>query len=143
MAEEKGAPQGNGEETPLEAARRRAEARDAEALKAAEALELERLLLVEKFLAEGKEEHVEFEVVTTRIGNFVVVRPDFIVAKRFTDHKGDKGVEDVIKFVLPSIVVPNRGELGTTFQDHAGIAFTLSLALLKMFEAQADERAGK
>lgn len=107
-----------------------------------EALEAEALELEEKYEEAGKRCHVDFEVVTTLVGNFVVRNPDFIVAKKFSDTK-EKGVEEVIHFVSPCMLYPDTMAAREMFKEHGGIAWKLALALLKMYEADASDRSGK
>lgn len=107
-----------------------------------DALEVEKLGLEEKYEAEGKRLGVDFEVVTTMVGNFVVNKPDFIAAKQFA-AKDKPSVEDVTAFVLPSVVFPDRATMGAVFLEHGGIAYRLSVSLMHMYEAKAEDRAGK
>lgn len=117
---------------------KREEARKAES----EALEVEALQLEEKFEASGKKLGVDFLVVTTLIGNFVVSNPDFIVAKKFADAK-EKSVVEVIQFVAPCVIAPDQMIARSAFQEHGGIAWKLATACMKLHEADATDRLGK
>lgn len=108
----------------------------------AERLEAEALELEEKYEDSGKRCGIDFAVVTTAVGNFVVRKPDFIVAKKFSDAK-EKGVEEIIQFVSPCMLFPDTLAARAVFQEHGGIAWKLALALLKMYEADASDRMGK
>lgn len=132
----------DGGRTALEAARERAAKREADRQARLDALELERLELEESGEADGKQIGVDFDVVTTMVGNFVVKKPDFLTAKKFAD-KDKKSVEDVVAFVLPCITFPDRAALGTTFQEHGGISHRLAISLMRMYEASAVSRSGE
>jgi hypothetical protein len=117
-------------------------AREDAAAKAREARALEALELEDKFASEGKEPGVDFEVVTTTVGNFVVGNPDFIVAKQYLDKK-TQTIEDTVRFVTPCILHPNRAEMGTVFQAHGGVAWHLAAACLRMHHGSEREQGGK
>jgi hypothetical protein len=109
---------------------------------AAAKLRAEARRLAKAQVDKGGRRGVDFEVVTTLLGNFVIKKPDFLTAKRFIDKEGAV-VEDVVAFVMPSIVFPDRAGIGGLFQTHAGIAHKLTAPLLRMFAAEKDTKAGK
>lgn len=116
--------------------------REATRKKEVEALESAALELEEKYEAAGKQLGIDFAVVTTLIGNFVVMNPEFIVAKQFADSK-DKTITEVIKFVDPCVLYPDRTTARTAFEAHAGVAWKLATACMKLHEADASDHLGK
>lgn len=127
------------DKTPLEVARERKAAREAVAAKKLDDLELEALTLEETYEAKGKELGVDFAVVSTGVGNFVIGNPEFMVAKTFADIPADKkSVEDVIKFVDPCVLYPEKMAARAVFQEHAGVAWKCCTAALKLHEADTE-----
>jgi len=126
----------------LEELRARKVARDEARAKAAEALEVEALTLEEKYESELGPRGVVFDVLTTDVGNFVIKRPEFIVAKRFmaADKRGD---EEVAAFVGPCIVFPAPEVFRATVLLHGGIAWRLANVALELYEARRAKDAGK
>ncbi len=120
----------------------RKELRDAEAAAAIEALQLEALELEEKYHDSGKKLGIDFAVVTTLVGNFVVRNPDFIVAKKFADAD-TKSVEEVIQFVAPCTLFPEAMTARVAYQEHAGIAWQCAAALMKLYQADVGQKQGK
>ncbi len=118
------------------------EKRDAARATMLEGLELEALQLEEKYESEGKRLGVDFLIETTLVGNFVVSKPEFIVAKKFADAE-TKSVEDVIQFVSPCVIFPETTAARKAFLDHAGIAWRLTVLLMKLYEANAGKVRGK
>lgn len=107
-----------------------------------EALEVEALTLKEKYIEAGKKPGVDFAVVSSLIGNFVVRNPDAIVAKRFLAAK-DPNIEEVMHFVAPSTLFPDSTVARPLLQEHGGVAWKLAEALLKLYSAEANVTAGK
>lgn len=135
------APGEGGGATLAELRARKAEREEADQ-RELDAIEAEALLLEEKYVAQGQKEGVDFSVVPTRKGNFVVRKPDFVVAKRFNDSK-EKGAEEVIHFVMPCLIEPAAEKASQIFRDHGGVAYRLALACLKLYEADVGDRLGK
>ena len=84
----------------LEELRARKAEREAAAANAAELVEVEALEQDEKLAASGQTNGVDYAVVTSLVGAFVVRKPDFLVAKKFNAAK-DASIEDAIQFVVP------------------------------------------
>ena len=126
----------------LEELRARRAERDQKRQEERDALEAEALELEEKYETSGQRLHIDFDVVTTLVGNFVVRKPDFLVAKKFADAE-TKTVEDVIQFVAPCVLFPEQMIARGMFTEHGGIAYRLSLSLLKLYEADAGKQQGK
>lgn len=105
-------------------------------------LQSEALDLEEKYEASGHKYGVDFDVHTSLIGNFVVRKPDFAVAKKFSASE-DKGPEEVIQFVAPCILFPEQQIARLAFQEHAGVAWRLAALLMKLYEADAGIKVGK
>jgi hypothetical protein len=116
--------------------------RDAAAADAVEALQLEALELEEKYHDSGKKLGVDFAIITTLVGNFVVRNPDFIVAKKFADAE-TKSVEEVVQFVSPCTLFPETMTARAVFQEHAGIAWQCAAALMKLYQADIGQKQGK
>lgn len=116
--------------------------REEEARAAKEARELEALELEDKFAIEGRTLGLDFLVVSTSVGNFVVMNPDFVVGKQFSD-KTARSIEDASRFVTSCIAFPDRAAVGALFQAHGGLVWTLSAAALRLFHAQEEEEQGK
>lgn len=106
------------------------------------ALDSEARRLKKRFVDDGKRLDTDFRVLTTTVGNFVVGKPEFVSAKRFNAVE-NKTEEDVIRFVLPSVLFPERGAMSSVFQEHGGIAWALATEMLKMYSADAGARAKK
>ncbi len=131
-------------ELTLEELRAWAAAEDDTAAKEAEALEFEAFTLRKKYHDSGKKIGVDFAIVTTLVGNFVVRNPEFLVAKKFAAvAAADTSVEDVIHFVSPCVLFPENATHRQIFQDHAGVAWRLAGACMKLHAAEADQRKGK
>ncbi len=107
-----------------------------------EAFEFEALQLEEKYETAGQRLGIDFSIVTTAIGNFAVRKPDFVIAKKFADND-KKGTEDIVNFVDPCVLFPERMQARAMFQEHAGIAWKLSGVVLKLYEADTGKRQGK
>lgn len=117
-------------------------ARDAQYAAADEALELQELQLDDEFSEKLGRRGVDFEIVSTAKGLFVVKKPDFLTAKRFNAAE-NKSEEDVIQFVLPCVAHPERQVFQAVVVEHGGIAYRCAMAMLKMYEARAEERGKK
>ncbi len=126
----------------LEALRRRKQEREEARAAELEALECAALELEEKYESDGKKRGVDFEIVTTLIGNFAVRNPDFLLAKKFSDV-ADASVEDVVQFVVPHVMFPAGEIVRPMFQEHGGVAWRLALALMKMYQAEEGTKRGK
>lgn len=107
-----------------------------------QALKMEALELEEKYETSGQRLGIDFAVLTTLVGNFVVRKPEFTVAKKFSDVE-TKGAEEVIQFVDPCVLFPPRESARAVFQEHAGVAWRLAACLMKLYEADAGIKAGK
>lgn len=117
--------------------------REAEADREAEALEREVLLLEEKHEGLGKLGK-DYRVVATAAGCIVLRKPEFVVAKRFNAIPAEKrGEEEVITFVTPSVVEPDRARFNALVLEHGGIAWRCAQEVLEMYEAAAARRRGK
>ena len=116
----------------------REEARKAELDK----LEEEALDLEEAWEAKGKKTGVDFEVVTTAVGNFLVTKPDMVTAKRFQD-KEDQTTEDVFQFVSPCVAFPDQMVARATFQEHGGLTWVLAAKLMKLYQASIKDLGKK
>lgn len=125
-------------ETLRAAKEKRAEGR----AKEFEKLEVEALELEEKYETSGLKFGVDFNVETTAIGNFVVRKPEFLVAKKFADA-ATKSVEEVTQFVAPCVIFPEQMEARMAFQEHGGIAWKLAAVLMKLYEADVGAVRGK
>lgn len=131
------------EKTRLELARERKEARDLEAKAAAEAQELALLELEEDCIAKYGKRGVDWEIVDAApVALFVVVKPDFIVAKKFTAAE-KKGEEEAIHFVLPSIKSPDTMSARQMFIEHGGLAWRCAHACLALYEVGGADKRGK
>jgi hypothetical protein len=122
----------------------RAKKADRETARAAEAKarELEALELEERFESELGPRGVAFELVETEVGNFVVARPDYLVAKSFLD-KDERSSEDTSAFVAPCIRFPAQADYRVVTQSHGGIVHRCCLAALAMYEAKRATVSGK
>lgn len=122
----------------------RARKAEREAKRAAEVetLEVEALELEEKHATQGMRHGVDFDVVTTLVGNFVVRKPEFLTAKKFNDAE-NKSVEEVVQFVAPCVLHPDQAVARAVFVEHGGVAYRLALSLLRMYEADIGKKAGK
>jgi hypothetical protein len=86
----------------------------------------------------------DYDVLTCALGNCVLKKPDYIVARKFNAVPMDKKTEeDVIAFVLPSVVHPPRQVMAEWFKEHAGICWDMALSLLNMYSAKVVDRQGK
>ncbi len=126
----------------LEELRRRAAEREAAREAELDVLEEEYNELTEKYIAAGKRSGVDFAVITTLVGNFVVRNPDYLVAKKFADAD-TKSVEDVIQFVAPCVLYPEQMIARGIFTEHAGVAWALAPELLALHAAGASKKRGK
>lgn len=116
----------------------REKAREAEL----EKLEAEALELEEKELEKGLKQGIDFDVVTTLAGNFVVKKPEFLLAKQFAATE-KPGAEEVMNFALPHVTFPERSAARGVVLENAGIAYKLTVALMRLYEADASKKAGK
>ncbi len=116
--------------------------REAVAAKALEDLEVEALEIEEKYELAGQRIDIDFAIVTTLVGNFAVRKPEFLTAKKFADAE-KKSVEEVVNFVDPCVLFPERMAARVVFQEHAGVAWKLAAALMKLYEADAGQKRGK
>lgn len=132
----------NPEVAKLEGLRKRKEERAKKAADELAKFEIEALELEEKHENQGLKFGVDFNVETTAIGNFVVKKPEFLVAKKFADA-ASKSVEEVVQFVAPCILFPEQMEARIAFQDHGGIAWRLAAVLMKLYEADVGTVRGK
>jgi hypothetical protein len=109
-----------------------------------EALELEALELEEKQIEQGLKEGVDFAVVTFAVGNFVVKKPDFIVAKQFVASADEVDVESAIKLVAPCVVFPEQMIARQVFEAHGGVALALANEVIRrLYGAEVIARSGK
>ncbi len=98
--------------------------------------------LEEKYATAGQTKGVDFTIRTTLIGNFVVRKPDFVIAKKFGSVK-DPGAEEVIQFVDPCTLFPPKEVARAMFQEHAGVAWRLCADIMKLHEADVGAVRGK
>jgi hypothetical protein len=128
--------------TRLQEARKRAEEREAKAKEEAEAHELKVLELEEKCIQDYGKRGIDWEMIDTDAGVFVVTKPDFVVAKRF-NAAAVKDEETVIQFVRPCVKSPDSSTMGRLFQEHGGLAWRCALACLALYEVGGANRRGK
>lgn len=126
----------------LEELRARKATREAARQAELEVFETQALELEEKWEERGGKAGVTFAVVTTAVGNFVVQKPEFLVGKKFSDAE-KRTVEDVIAFVDPCVVHPEKLEARAAFQEHGGIAWTLANECMKLYQADVGAKRGK
>jgi hypothetical protein len=110
-----------------------------------EARELAELELEEKYIAKLGVRGVDFDILSTAKGLFVLRKPDFTVAKKYNSIPSAKSTdEDVWNFVTPHIVEPESTTARALMQEHGGIAHRAAIALLNMYGAHGPEgRQGK
>lgn len=108
----------------------------------AEAQELECFQLEEKFETQGLVRGVDFEILMTEVGNFVVRKPEQIVAKQFLEKDGNS-VEDAMRFVEPSILHPERDAFRAVCIAHGGIVHRTTRVALALYEAKKVALEGK
>lgn len=111
---------------------------------AARARDVEALELESKFSEIAGKRGVDFEMIRTRLGTFVVKRADFLAQKRF-DMKSakDVSIEDVIQLVRPCLLHPTPEAALAIFQTHGGIAWACCKALRALYAVDEEERSGK
>lgn len=137
------APEERSVDDELATLRKARDERDAKRRLAAKKRQIEAEKLTLKYEESLGRPGVDFDVITTDVGNFVIKKAEFVVAKRFiaTEKKTE---EDAIQFVLPSLVYPTNEEFNLLVsRDHAGIAWRCANALIAMYEGRAEELAGK
>lgn len=126
----------------LEELRAKKAAREAAEAEKEELRELEELQLEDDFSTKLGKRGVDFEIVNTVKGCFVLKKPDFVTAKRFTSVE-NRTDEDVIGFVSPCVVHPDTTAFRSVIVEHGGIAYRCASALLTMYEARAKEKGKK
>lgn len=109
---------------------------------AQEALVKQELELDEKYSEKLGARGVDFEIVTTAIGNFVIHKPEFVVAKRFNSVEKQSD-EDVVQFACACVAFPDVGTCRTMFMTHGGVAWRCSNAAMKLYAAEGEGRVGK
>lgn len=125
---------------------REAKAKREAAYKEAEELrELQELELEEKYSAKLGVRGVDFEILNTAKGLFVVRKPDFTVAKKYNSIPAAKQTdEDVWAFVTPHILEPHQDIARAVMQEHGGLAHRCAIALHNLYGANGPEgRTGK
>lgn len=121
---------------------RAARAAQEEAEKAeAEAREILDYELEQKFSSLGKR-GVDFEVLVTDVGGFVVAKPEYIVMKVFR-AAATTTEEDVAKLVMPSLKFPEQMAAREVLKDHSGIMWRLATLLGAMSAGEGRARRGK
>jgi hypothetical protein len=125
---------------------RAAKAKREEALKAAELKrEREELELDEKYSSKLGLRGVDFEIINTAKGLFVVRKPDFTVAKKYNSIPLNKQTEeDVWNYVIPHLLEPQSDLARAIMQEHGGIVHRCAIALHNLYGANGPEgRTGK
>lgn len=119
--------------------------RDEEKLDApAKLRKIEEHELEAKYTEELGPRGVDFEIVRTTRGCFVVTPGDFLAHKRFNAKaKKDVSEEDVIALVLPALQHPTRDVAALAFRERAGIAWKCAAAMRSLYEAEEVDRGGK
>lgn len=108
--------------------------REAAIKAAAEKRDLDELRLEEKYSEKLGARGIDFEIINTAKGLFVVRKPDYLTAKRFNAIPVDKmSDEDVWAYVTPSIVEPASDIARATMQEHGGIAHRCAAAMHSMY----------
>lgn len=107
--------------------------------------ELQELELEEKYSMKLGVRGVDFEILNTPKGLFVVRKPDFTVAKKYNSIPAAKQTdEDVWAFVTPHIVEPQQDVARAVMQEHGGLAYRCAVALHNLYGANGpDGRSGK
>ncbi len=116
--------------------------READRALEAQALEDEALVLEDKYETDGKKSGVDFAVVTTSVGNFVVSNPEFVVAKTFS-NVDKKTIEDVTALVDPCVLFPAKEVARALLNSHSGAWWKLAGAALKLSQADMVDNAKK
>lgn len=88
---------------------------------------------------------VDFEIVNTIKGIFVLRKPDWTVAKKYNSIPADKQTdEDVSAYVHPHILEPASNVARAIMQEHGGITYRCAGALHSMYGGRGGgDRSGK
>ena len=88
---------------------------------------------------------VDFEIVNTAKGLFVLRKPEWTVAKKYNSIPVDKQTdEDVWNYVIPHIVEPDSNVARAVMQEHGGVAYRCAGALHSLYGARGPgDRTGK
>jgi hypothetical protein len=88
---------------------------------------------------------IDFEIVNTAKGVFVLRKPDWTVAKKYNSIPADKQTdEDVWNYVVPHIVEPDVNVARAVMQEHGGVAYRCAGALHSLYGARGPgDRTGK
>lgn len=129
------------EKSKLEVLRERKAAREKARKEEEDAREILELEAEELHEEKTGRRGVDFQIVNTEVGLFVLRKPEFTVAKKFFAAK-DRTVEDVVQFVMPCLLSP-REVFTAAMADHGGIVDRCAMALFDMYEAKNAERGKK